>query len=72
METWDLYVIIIKKVGSRNSNMQKYIMLDDKCTCANTRHYTSEQCCCIPCCILSLGRKVILQCFTVNLYLSFR
>ena len=29
-------------------------MLDDTCTCANTRHYTSEQCCCIPCCILSL------------------
>ena len=44
METGDLYVIIIKKVGSRNSNMQKYIMLDDTCTYANTRHYTSEQC----------------------------
>ena len=54
METGDLYVIIIKKTGSRNSNMQKYIILDDTCTCANTRHYTSEQCCCIPCCILSL------------------
>ena len=44
--------------------------LDD--ACANTRHSTSEQCCCIPFCILTLGRKVILQSFTVNLNLSFR
>ena len=57
METGDLSVYY-KKIASRNSNKQKYIVLDD--TCANTRHYTSEQRCCVPCCILSLGRKVIL------------
>ena len=29
-------------------DIKAYILLDDTCTCANTRHYTSEQCCCIP------------------------
>ena len=47
METGDLQYVL--KIASRNSYEQKYIVLDD--TCANTRHYTSEQCCCIPCCI---------------------